>query len=112
MDERDVVLTHSLMKAANCASLPYGPPVKVVGVVGMGHIPGIKDHWMSDECRNISDLLVIPPPHISTVIFWGYVRWIAQALFTFGLYWTGCHGYSFIYRKLSFVYHFMKNVFV
>ncbi|KAG8235564.1 hypothetical protein J437_LFUL013114 [Ladona fulva] len=47
--ERDLYLANSLQLAAlpiPCPSAPLGYiPAKVVGVVGMGHVPGIVQHW-------------------------------------------------------------------
>ena len=87
VDERDVYLAHSLMVAANCATEPHGEPQTVVGVVGIGHISGIKSHWMSEECKDVTELLKIPRPHMSTLVFWGYTSWGVQALVTFGGIW-------------------------
>jgi len=56
--ERDRILTYSLMASANCSTQPFGPPVTVVGIVGMGHIDGICANWML--VGSIRPLLVIP----------------------------------------------------
>ena len=56
--ERDRILTYSLMVSANCCTQPYGPPITVVGIVGMGHINGICSNWML--VGSIRPLLVIP----------------------------------------------------
>lgn len=49
IDERDICLAHSLRSAADAASneLVQGgqSPVKVVGVVGLGHVSGIVRNW-------------------------------------------------------------------
>jgi pheromone shutdown protein TraB len=49
IDERDICLAHSLRSAAEPASnelVPGGQsPVKVVGVVGLGHVAGIVRNW-------------------------------------------------------------------
>ena len=87
IDERDVYLAHSLMRAANCIEEPHGQPQRVVGVVGIGHVSGIKSHWMSEECKNVTELLTIPRPHWSTLTFWAYMRWGVQLLATFGGIW-------------------------
>ncbi len=76
------------MHAANCIQEPHGQPQKVVGVVGIGHVNGIKSRWMSDECRSIQELTRIPRPHWSTRTFWGYFGWGFQSLFTFGGVWV------------------------
>ena len=81
-------LAHSLMKAANCVQEPYGQPMRVVGVVGMGHVTGIKSRWLSEECKDVRELLRIPQPHWSSVAFWAYVGWGLQAVLTFGSIWV------------------------
>lgn len=70
--ERDQILTYSLMAAANCAQIPYGPPVTVVGVMGMGHIPGIESNWMRDI--RVRELMTIPQPSRRSRIVWTGVR--------------------------------------
>ena len=60
VSERDKILAYSLMRAANCAQVPYGPAVTVVGVMGMGHIPGVEANWMQDV--DVQPLLTTPPP--------------------------------------------------
>jgi len=50
IDERDIYLA---------ASLRNSPGPIVVGVVGLGHVKGIKDHW-NKPLMNIRDLLTIP----------------------------------------------------
>lgn len=60
VSERDRILAYSLMRAANCAQVPCGPPVTVVGVIGMGHVPGIEANWLQDI--DIQPLLTTPPP--------------------------------------------------
>lgn len=100
VNERDIVLANSLMKAANCVSFPYGPPVKVVGVVGMGHVSGIKEHWLTNESRDVSNLLTIPLPHLSVRIFWTGVQWSVLNIFTLGVYWLGKMTCKFINRRL------------
>ena len=68
VEERDKILTHALMSAANCGQLPYGAPVRVVGVLGMGHVAGVEKHWM--QPLDVRDLLTLPPPsrRSSTVV--------------------------------------------
>ena len=60
VSERDQILAYSLMRAANCTQLPYGPPVTVVGVMGMGHIPGVEANWMQEI--DVQHLHTTPPP--------------------------------------------------
>lgn len=59
-EDRDLVLTHSLHRAAGHARVK-----KVVGVVGAAHIPGIKEHWNSvptDESRDRYNEALNPIP--------------------------------------------------
>ena len=59
-EDRDLVLTHSLHRAAGGARVK-----KVVGVVGAAHIPGIKEHWNSvptDESRDRYNEALNPIP--------------------------------------------------
>lgn len=49
IDERDQYLTYSLQKASQPIANQFQPggfqPACVVGVVGLGHVPGIKNNW-------------------------------------------------------------------
>mmetsp|Transcript_8788 Transcript_8788/g.35938 ORF Transcript_8788/g.35938 Transcript_8788/m.35938 type:complete len:512 (-) Transcript_8788:3557-5092(-) len=59
-EDRDLVLTHSLHRAAGRARVK-----KVVGVVGAAHIPGIKEHWDSvptDDSRDRYNEALNPIP--------------------------------------------------
>jgi pheromone shutdown protein TraB len=100
VNERDVYLTHSLMAAAKCSSSPYGGPVNVVGVVGMGHIPGIKECWLKEESRDVRRLTTILPPHWSCRLAFGLSIWMLQSLLAVGLYWVGQKGYTFISNRI------------
>ncbi|XP_055640323.1 traB domain-containing protein [Toxorhynchites rutilus septentrionalis] len=63
VQERDLYLCHSLQVAALPQQLPDGSlqPVKVVGVVGIGHAAGIVKHWGKVELDAIASILTIPP---------------------------------------------------
>lgn len=53
LDERDIYLTYSLQMAANIAD----EPVRVIGIVGKAHVPGILNRWSTvseDEVRKIT----------------------------------------------------------
>ncbi|KAM7364742.1 uncharacterized protein ACRADG_001111 isoform 1-T4 [Cochliomyia hominivorax] len=70
--ERDLYLCHSLQLAA----LPQPPtdgagrpkPVKVVGVVGIGHANGIAKMWGRVDPQTIPAIMEIPPASLSTRI--------------------------------------------
>lgn len=54
LDERDVYLTYSLQMAADIAE----NPVRVIGVVGKAHVPGILNRWdtvSEEEVRQITN---------------------------------------------------------
>uniref|UniRef100_A0A1X7TNY9 TraB domain-containing protein n=1 Tax=Amphimedon queenslandica TaxID=400682 RepID=A0A1X7TNY9_AMPQE len=101
VNERDLVLANSLMAAANCLIEPYAPPVTIVGIVGIGHVNGIKEHWMKEEARDISKLLTLSPPHWSSRIFWTYVQFSLVSLVNVGLYWFGRSCLRAAVRKLT-----------
>nr|XP_057943041.1 traB domain-containing protein [Doryrhamphus excisus]XP_057943042.1 traB domain-containing protein [Doryrhamphus excisus] len=61
--ERDIYLTHTLRQATRCVEVPPNAqkvPAVVVGVVGMGHVPGIERNW--DEYLNVSEIMSVAPP--------------------------------------------------
>ncbi|XP_018602253.1 traB domain-containing protein isoform X1 [Scleropages formosus] len=61
--ERDIYLTHTLRQAARCVEAPSHAqkvPAVVVGVVGMGHVPGIERNW--DKQLNIQEIMSVAPP--------------------------------------------------
>ena len=68
--ERDQILTYSLMQAANCAQHPFGHAVTVVGVVGMGHTPGIELNWMQPTHRHLGELFTVPAPSPTSTVAW------------------------------------------
>ncbi|CAG4941861.1 unnamed protein product [Parnassius apollo] len=69
--ERDMYLCHSLQIAA---LQPRNEPCRIVGVVGIGHVAGIVEHWGKVTPQDITPLLVIPPPSLSTRIIRVSVR--------------------------------------
>ena len=75
VDERDRILTCSLLRAANCVEATYGPPVVVVGVVGIGHVTGIEANWMKPECLGqLKELLQVPVPSRTSRVVWTAVK--------------------------------------
>ncbi|CAB1313614.1 unnamed protein product [Coregonus sp. 'balchen'] len=61
--ERDIYLTHTLRQAAHCVEAPPNAqkvPAVVVGVVGMGHVPGIERNWEKE--LNIQEIMSVAPP--------------------------------------------------
>ncbi|MBN3322877.1 TRABD protein, partial [Atractosteus spatula] len=61
--ERDVYLTYTLRQAARSVEAPPNAqrvPAVVVGVVGIGHVPGIEKNW--DKPLNIQEIMSVAPP--------------------------------------------------
>ncbi|XP_056653537.1 traB domain-containing protein isoform X3 [Monodelphis domestica] len=91
VSERDIYLTYMLRQAAKRLELPRASeaeprksiPSVVVGVVGMGHVPGIEKNWTTD--LNIQEIMSVPPPSISSKVS----RFVVKAAF-FGLM---CYGF-------------------
>ncbi|XP_019879854.1 traB domain-containing protein [Aethina tumida] len=75
LEERDVYLTHSLQMAAVDKLRPspkernpnFKEPLKVVGVVGIGHMPGIVRLWPNDQSGKIEEIMHIPPPSLTSI---------------------------------------------
>ena len=59
VDERDKVLAFSLKHAVLPTPNFPSTPLVVVGVVGIGHVKGIKSHW-DTEIKGIQELVSIP----------------------------------------------------
>ncbi|XP_068132451.1 traB domain-containing protein isoform X2 [Hyperolius riggenbachi] len=68
VSERDIYLTYMLKQAAKKTELPRASedepiesvPSIVVGVVGMGHVPGIEKNWNIN--LDIQEIMSVPPP--------------------------------------------------
>lgn len=75
VEERDRILACSLMRAANCTQEPWGPANVVVGVVGIGHVPGIEANWMNPRCvTQLKELLTVPIPSRTSRVAWTAVK--------------------------------------
>lgn len=72
VNERDKILAHSLMVSANCAQEPHGPPVTVVGVMGIGHVAGVSSCWMN--VGDIRPLMVVPRPSPASMVVWSCLK--------------------------------------
>ena len=72
VNERDRILAYSLMVSAKCATRPYGRPVTVVGVVGIGHINGVTSRWLS--AGDIRPLMITPKPSRTNMIILSGVK--------------------------------------
>ncbi|KAJ8956879.1 hypothetical protein NQ318_014296 [Aromia moschata] len=90
LDERDIYLTYSLQDAAQAKLAPKGQevsetpePKRVVGVVGIGHVPGITRLWSRDQQPFVKDILTIPPQTVTNKV----IRYTSKAsLLVFGGY--------------------------
>ncbi|GJQ70444.1 hypothetical protein Trydic_g22863 [Trypoxylus dichotomus] len=92
VDERDIFLTYSLQQAA-CANLqqlspasPHDEPVRVVGVVGIGHVLGITKLWPKDQQAFIKDIIFIPPPSLTSKIIKAGFKLSMAALASYLIY--------------------------
>ncbi|XP_018333937.1 traB domain-containing protein [Agrilus planipennis] len=89
VDERDVYLTHSLQMAATLKLQPKThlenvmEPLRVVGVVGLGHVMGITKLWNIDQRPYVDAILTVPPPSTSWKILKITVR---VSVLTLGCY--------------------------
>ena len=98
VDERDKILACSLMRAAHCTQQPYGPATVVVGVVGIGHVPGIEANWMESDCLGqLKELLQVPVPSRTSRVVWTAVK-VGTGLGLVGL--TAFVAYSVIRRYI------------
>lgn len=72
LNERDIFLTNSLQCAATSKykKLKNGgggdETVKIVGVLGIGHVPGVTKLWPNEQKGFIADIMKIPPPSLSS----------------------------------------------
>ncbi|XP_036093645.1 traB domain-containing protein isoform X4 [Rousettus aegyptiacus] len=95
VSERDIYLTYMLRQAARRLELPRSSnaeprkcvPSVVVGVVGMGHVPGIEKNWTTD--LNIQEIMTVPPPSIFGRASRLAVKVAFLGLLGYGLYWMG-----------------------
>lgn len=89
VNERDLYLCHSLtLAAAQTRLLPNGKsrPVKVVGVVGIGHSAGIAKNWGKVDESQIPAILVVPPARLSTRVFKATVKYGLLTLISYGVF--------------------------
>ncbi|XP_016949206.1 traB domain-containing protein [Drosophila biarmipes] len=85
--ERDLFLCHSLQLAALPQAAPGAQqirPVRVVGVVGIGHANGIAKMWGTVDPKKIPAILEIPPASIG--------QRVCKYTLKYGLIGLGCYG--------------------
>ncbi|KAG8183081.1 hypothetical protein JTE90_010904 [Oedothorax gibbosus] len=88
--ERDIYLTYSLQMSALPVISPRNPevpvPSTVVGVVGIGHVAGIKEHWGKVKEEDIPPLLHIPEPSMASKVFRQTIRLSALGMGAYAVY--------------------------
>uniref|UniRef100_A0A1A9W7M6 TraB domain-containing protein n=1 Tax=Glossina brevipalpis TaxID=37001 RepID=A0A1A9W7M6_9MUSC len=88
--ERDLFLCHSLQLAALPQSINDGTnslrPVRVVGIVGVGHANGISEMWGHVDPQEIPTILEIPPTRLSTRVCKYATIYGLISLAVFGMY--------------------------
>lgn len=69
VNERNLYLTYFMQLACSPQRTPNGTvPSRVVGVVGIGHTPGIMELWGKVKCSDIGPIMSIPPVPLSSKI--------------------------------------------
>lgn len=87
LTERDKYMTHSLQLAARATeTVVDGRPVRVVGIVGIGHLAGIAKNWGKVDDSEIPDLLTVPPKPLSVRLFSKTVKYGVIAVFSYSLF--------------------------
>jgi len=91
VEERDMYLTFSLQMATTHQPRRLNPqqpiePTRVVGVVGIGHVPGITKLWGTVKDSDIPPIMMIPPPSKSGQIVKATVRVAVVGLVVWGAY--------------------------
>lgn len=88
--ERDLFLCHSLQLAAlpqaTADGTGVGRPVRVVGVVGIGHANGIAQNWGHVDPQKIPAILEIPPASTSTRVCKYTIKYGLIGLTLFGAF--------------------------
>lgn len=88
--ERDIYLTYSLQMSALTVPSPHNNdvvcPSYVVGVVGIGHVPGIKENWGKINEKDIHPILRVPEPSLSSKIIRQSIRISVIGLGMYGVY--------------------------
>lgn len=87
--ERDLYLCHSLSVAASPQFIDNNgkpKPVKVVGVVGIGHTAGIKKNWGKVSEEQLANIQVIPAASLSNRIFKFSLKYSLLILVGYGIF--------------------------
>ncbi|KAG5670592.1 hypothetical protein PVAND_000843 [Polypedilum vanderplanki] len=94
VDERDLYLCYSLQLASLHSKHQLEQlkrplePFNVVGVMGIGHVAGVKKNWESKRgiAQEIPDIMVIPKAPLSIRIFGATVKYGTWAAVGYGIY--------------------------
>jgi pheromone shutdown protein TraB len=89
--ERDMFLCHNMQMAARYTNYQQQTarkqrPVRVVGVVGIGHCAGIAKNWGKIDPLEIPKLLIIPPPSRTAKVCKFTLKYGTYSLMAYGLY--------------------------
>lgn len=76
--ERDLFLAHSLQLAAEGPGAGGG---NVVAVVGIGHVPGMVEHWGKVTTEQVKEVVKLEPPSLLGRVIWLTVK---------TAFWGGC----------------------
>ncbi|XP_037306603.2 traB domain-containing protein isoform X2 [Pungitius pungitius] len=88
--ERDIYLTHTLRQATRCVEAPRTAlkvPAVVVGVVGMGHVPGIERNW--EKQLNINEIMSVAPPSRFGWVLRSVIKGALVGMLGYGCYRAG-----------------------
>ncbi|KAM9377893.1 traB domain-containing protein [Pholidichthys leucotaenia] len=88
--ERDIYLTHTLRQATRCVEAPSNAqkvPAVVVGVVGIGHVPGIEQNW--EKQLNINEIMSVAPPSRFGKVFHTVLKGVMIAMLGYACYRAG-----------------------
>ncbi|RWS08216.1 traB domain-containing protein-like protein, partial [Dinothrombium tinctorium] len=90
VEERDIYLAYSLQLAASPIPDMYSvnsyKPAIVVGVVGIGHVPGIVKNWSKVVDSDIPPLLTLPQRGLISIIIGKSVKYSFFGLLAWGCY--------------------------
>lgn len=88
LTERDMFLAHTLKKSADFQKTSGGilRPVKVVGIIGIGHMKGIMKYWENVDQRQIKEFMKIPPQTLSVKFATFFAKYGLAALVGYGSY--------------------------
>lgn len=94
VNERDTFLCYSLQMASAHPQFPKfqrtvkssGEPLKVVGVMGIGHCAGVIKKWGNVDINEIPKIMIIPPASLSTRVFKFTVKYGTLSLIGYGIF--------------------------